>query len=275
MDPSETTAAFDRHERERWAGRADAYVRSFARLCAHPAARVLDAADVHDGTALVDVGTGPGTLAALAVARGARVTALDADPAMIASARRAVPAVDGYVGALPDLPLRTSTFGAAAANFVLNHVGDPSAATRELARVVAPGGRIAVTIWPYPQPPLQRLWGEAYAASGLAAPADLPRLDPARDFPRTADGLGALLTGAGLTRVEVQTVTWTHRVDPDEWWAGPAAGITTFGLLLERLRGDEVARVRAAYDRVAAPYLSGGMLALPTAALLGSGVRPG
>lgn len=265
--------AFDRHERDRWTGRAGAYKRSFARLCAYAGDLVLDAAGVRAGTAVLDVGTGPGTVAALAVVRGARVAAVDPEPSMVSAAGQLIP--DVRTGALPDLPFEAGVFDAVVANFVLNHVGEPAAAVRELARVAKPGGRIAVTVWPYPQPPLQRLWGDALAASGVTAPAALPAVDPANDFPRTRDGLAELLAAA-LEDVRVERVEWTHRADPEDWWSGPANGIGMLGLILEGLPAAEVARVRAAYDELTTAFLAeGGLLALPTAALLGSGVKPG
>ena len=55
---------FDEYERAMWAGRADTYANSFAKLCAYTVPRLLDAAGVGDGTELLDVGTGPGTVAA-------------------------------------------------------------------------------------------------------------------------------------------------------------------------------------------------------------------
>ncbi|MEK8105452.1 hypothetical protein NKG94_10460 [Micromonospora sp. M12] len=55
-----TTTAFDDHERSRWAGRAVAYDRSLAALCAHPAPSLLEAALVGAGTRVLDAGTGSG-----------------------------------------------------------------------------------------------------------------------------------------------------------------------------------------------------------------------
>ncbi len=49
---------FDDHERQRWAGRASAYERGFAPLCAFPAGALLDAAGVTDGHRVLDAGTG-------------------------------------------------------------------------------------------------------------------------------------------------------------------------------------------------------------------------
>ena len=59
---------FDTYERGLWAGRAAAYERGFARLTAHTAGALLDAAGVAAGTRVLDVGTGPGVVAVAAVA---------------------------------------------------------------------------------------------------------------------------------------------------------------------------------------------------------------
>lgn len=191
-----TGTSFDDHERARWAGRAAAYERTFARLCAYPAEALLDAAGAGAGMRVLDVGTGTGTVAALAAGRGATVVAVDAEPSMLARARRSVPDARLVRAALPHLPVTTGAVDAAVANFVLNHVGDPAAAVAGLRRAVRPGGRIAVTVWPSPQPPLQRLWGEVFAE---VDGGELPRVAAERDFPRTEEGLTGLLAGRGWT----------------------------------------------------------------------------
>ncbi|WP_433796122.1 class I SAM-dependent methyltransferase [Actinoplanes sp. CA-252034] len=261
--------AFDEYEREQWAGRAAAYQGSFASLCAHPAGALLDAARAGTGDRLLDVGTGIGTVAALACARGARVTAVDAEPSMVQAARHRVPAAEVHEAILPGLPFADGAFDAVVANFVINHVGDPVAAVRELRRVTRPGGRVAITIWPYPQPPAQQLWTTIFDAAGVQRLTDLPRVAPDKDFPRTADGLTGLLHRAGLLDAVCETVTWTHRVDPETWWSGPAAGIGSAGALLRRQAPATVDRIRTEYDRHTAAFRDAdGLLALPTAALL-------
>ncbi|TDO39227.1 class I SAM-dependent methyltransferase [Paractinoplanes brasiliensis] len=265
---------FDGHERARWSGRAVAYDRSFARLCAHPAEALLDAAGVDKGHRLLDVGTGTGTVAALAWARGVSVTAVDAEPSMLDLAATRLPHGATVLATLPVLPFPARSFDAAVGNFVINHVGNPAAGVSEMARVTRPGGRVAVTVWPSPAPTAQRLWGDVFDAAGAERPAALPRLEAANDFPRTGSGLSALLEGAGLTGVTCEVVSWTLRIDPDDWWAGPAAGLSTAGLILEHQPPSVVPEVRAAFDEVTAPYRTDdGRLALPASALLASGSR--
>ncbi|MGK5680330.1 class I SAM-dependent methyltransferase [Actinoplanes sp. URMC 104] len=265
---------FDGYERARWAGRAAAYERSFARLCAHPADALLDAAGVDKGRRVLDVGTGTGTVAALAAARGATVLAADAEPSMLDVAAPRLPTGATVLATLPVLPFPGEFFDVAVGNFVINHVGNPAAAVAEMARVTRRGGRIAVTVWPSPPPTAQRLWNDIFDAAGVERPAQLPRLDDANDFPRTEKGLSALLEGAGLAAVMCTTVSWTLRIDPDDWWAGPAAGLGMPGLILARQPQSVVAEVRAAFDELTGPYRTdGGLLALPTSALLARGTR--
>ena len=145
---------FDAYERRLWAGRATAYERGFARLTAHTAGLLLDAAGVETDTRLLDVGTGPGVVARAAVARGARVTAVDAEPSMAEAAARNVPGLDVRVAVLPDLPLPDGEFDAVTGNFVINAVGDPEATLAELGRVLHAGGRVALTCWDYPPSPV-------------------------------------------------------------------------------------------------------------------------
>jgi SAM-dependent methyltransferase len=267
--------SYDRYRRDLWRDKAEAYRRSFAGLCAHPVPLLLDAVGIAAGIRVLDVGCGTGSLTEAAVARGAEVTAVDAEPAMVRATADRLPAGRPVIGALPALPLRTAGFDAVAANFVVNHVGRPAAAVAELRRVTRAGGRVGVTVWPQPAPPLQRLWDEVIAAAGVTPPP-APGLAAADDFPRTCEGLGDLLRRAGLTDVDARTVTWQHRVDPELWWSGAAGGLAGIGYVVARQDAATVARMKAAYDRLAGAHLdSAGLLCLPTSALLAAGTVPG
>ncbi|WP_055586500.1 class I SAM-dependent methyltransferase [Streptacidiphilus griseoplanus] len=269
-------ARFDGFERAGWAGRADAYGAGFALLTAHTVEPLLDAAGVRAGLRVLDVGCGPGRVAAAALARGARVTAVDASPEMVRLAAAAHPALDAQKGVLPDLPFPDGSFDAVTGNFVVNHLGDPAAGIAELLRVLRPGGRLALSCWERERMRATAVFGEAVAASGVAVPPDLPGsgmfLRDAED--RTA-AFRELLAAAGAAGALVVEEAWRHRVDPDRWWRDVVAGTPLTGAVISRLEAEEAALVRKAYDRLVAGFaVPGGLVELPAVALIGSGTRP-
>ncbi|MFJ6995563.1 class I SAM-dependent methyltransferase [Streptomyces sp. NPDC003090] len=263
---------FDACERRAWDGRVSAYARGFARLCAHPAGRLLDAARVGPGCQVLDVGTGPGTVAAAAYARRADVTAVDAEPSMVELAAGSVPGADVRVAVLPRLPFGDGRFDAVVGNFVINHVGRPRAALAELRRVTRPGGRIALTTWGSPRGAGQELLGRAVAAAGVDLSAHLPRLAPEEEFPRTEEGFAGLLRGAGFTDVSCARLSWDHRTGLEEWWSGPAAGVAMIGQAIVAQPPATVAAIRRHLGVLAAEFTApDGSLVLPHTALLASG----
>ncbi|MGW4697592.1 class I SAM-dependent methyltransferase [Kitasatospora cineracea] len=271
------TTAFDANERTAWAGHGAVYAASFGRLCARPAGRLLDAAGVSAHHRVLDVGTGPGTVAAAAVARGALVTAVDAEPSMLELVRRNVPQARCGLATLPELPFPDGEFDAVVANFVLNHVGRPLLALAEMRRVLRPGGRLAVTIWSGSPAPGQTLLPRALQAAGAVRPPHLGPLDPADDFTRTPEGLAGLLTAAGLRDAHGRTLDFDHATTLDEWWSGPAAGVATVGLTLLAQPPAVRAEARRHYERLAEEYRTDparpDALLLPHRALLASATR--
>lgn len=108
---------------------------------------LLDAAAVGMQTRLLDAGCGAGGACVLAARRGARVNGLDAAEGLLAIARRRVPDGDFRLGDLEELPYADGTFDAVLAVDVLPYVALPLVLLRELRRICAPGGRLAIGMW--------------------------------------------------------------------------------------------------------------------------------
>ena len=98
------------------------------------------------GSATLEVGCGEGRVARDLVARGHRVTGLDASPTLLSAAAQADPASRYLVGRAEALPFEDGAFDLVVAYNSLMDVADMPAAVAEAARVLAPGGRLCACI---------------------------------------------------------------------------------------------------------------------------------
>lgn len=256
---------------EAWENSASAYERSFARLCAGTAAELVSRLDDNHQTVL-DIGTGPGTVAAAADRSGRAVIGMDKDQSMVDLAARRHPSIAFARAALPELPCADRVFDAVTANFVVNHTPDPGAAARELRRVLRPGGRLVATIWTSQVVPLNQMWNDVLRQASVSPPPGV-RLAPELDFDRTVEGFALLLTEAGFGQVECHEVRWIFQIEAGDLWVAVKAGIAVIGQTYQSQDASGRKRMRAAYEEIAASLSIDGALVLPSVALIAA-ARP-
>jgi SAM-dependent methyltransferase len=92
---------------------------------------------------VLDVACGTGLATEALAARGCVVTGIDISEAMLARARRRVPAAPFCLAKAEELPFADGTFDAATSAQAFHWV-DQCRALREMVRVVRPGGTIAI-----------------------------------------------------------------------------------------------------------------------------------
>ncbi len=116
---------------------------------------------------VLDVATGTGLVAERLLRNGHRVTGLDQSPEMLARAReRFGDAVELVEASAETLPFEDASFDHLTVTYLLRYVDDPGAVLRELARVVRPGGTIAMLEFGLPRGLWRPLW-ELYVRVGL------------------------------------------------------------------------------------------------------------
>jgi SAM-dependent methyltransferase len=210
------------------------------------------------GLALLDVGSGPGTITAdlAALVAPGRVTALESAPEPLALtraeiARRSLSTVDFAVGDAHALPFPEASFDVVHAHQVLQHLADPVGALREMRRVCRPDGYVAVRdsdyaafTW-YPEVPELTDWLALYQRLARANGGE----------PDAGRRLLSWARAAGFGSVTATSSTWCFATEADrEWWGG---------LWADRLRSSALAAQalaagvsRAELDRLAAGWLA-------------------
>ena len=105
-------------------------------------------AKVQAGKLAADIGAGTGFITEGFVRKGLRVIAVDQSEAMVEAMKRKLKecnGVDYRVGESERLPIEDETVDYVFANMYLHHVETPSAAIREMARVLRAGGKAVIT----------------------------------------------------------------------------------------------------------------------------------
>lgn len=192
-------------EHEGWNERAASYDQFTAQFTSYGIAPLISATCVGAGLSVLDVCTGTGLAAQMAVAKGARVTGIDISEAMIAIAKARGLDCAFQVGDAEHLPFGAATFDCVICNFGLYHLPEPDRAINEAARVLRANGRYAFTTWCGPeQSPLFRILPETIKSHG--------RLDvglpPAPPPFRLASPMEARrsMTAAGFHSIAIQDV---------------------------------------------------------------------
>jgi SAM-dependent methyltransferase len=134
-----------------------------------PAARLVVFAHIKAGQRVLDVGCGTGVVALAAARTGAHVSGLDLTPELLVRAREnaaiAGAEIDWHEGDAEALPFADGEFDVVVSQFGHMFAPRPDVATREMLRVLKPGGTIAFATWP------PEVWtGRMFALTGRHLP---------------------------------------------------------------------------------------------------------
>jgi SAM-dependent methyltransferase len=244
--------------------------------------RLVDLAPPQPGDRVLDVACGTGVVARIAAERTdlARLAGCDVNGAMLGVAR----SVGGDLGAewygadAAALPFADACFDLVYCQQGLQYLRDPSAGLREMVRVLAPRGRLAVAVWL----DLECNSGFAVLVRALQRHVGSEAADVMRS-PFTGPGgeeLRRLSVQAGSDGVDSLVATFTARFPTPSAFlhrqllASPGDGLAR---LTERAPPGAAPRwdlVAAELERTLAPYADDEGLALPMQTWLATATRP-
>jgi SAM-dependent methyltransferase len=237
---------------------------------------LLAQAGIAVGHRVLDVATGTGEAAILAVSRvgaGGKVVGIDVSRPMlgVAAAKMAQAPIALLQMDAQALAFKDESFDAVVCQLGLMFLPDAVRALREWTRVLRSRGRLAVCVWATPDRvplfgilmdelschlPDQR--DELYQPSALADP----------------DILGGLLAGAGLKAVRVTRETRVHRFTSfEEYWQPFEAGAGRHGQLYMRLPVPVRQTVRDTVRERMEPFFVDGCLRIEADVFLAAGER--
>lgn len=142
-----TYEAFKAAEKQGWDARAAEYDDFTGRVTTRAISTLLAMAETAPGKHVLDLCCGTGRAAGAASALGAHAHGLDVSAAMVDAARAAFPAATFEVGDAEAIPSESGTYDTVICSFGIMHVGSPEAMFGEIARVLKPGGRVALSHW--------------------------------------------------------------------------------------------------------------------------------
>lgn len=166
-------ATFKDRQREAWASFAPT-----AMFTTPSAAHLVEFAGISAGEAVLDVACGTGVVAITAAGRGAKVSALDLTPDLLAHAREneriaGYGAIEWTEGDAEQLPYDDASFDVVLSQFGHMFAPRPDVAISEMRRVLKPGGRVAFTTWPP-----EHYIGRFFALVGRYSPPPPPGTAP-------------------------------------------------------------------------------------------------
>jgi SAM-dependent methyltransferase len=242
---------------------------------------LLELSNPQPGERVLELACGPGGVglaAAERVAPGGEVVLSDvaAEMTSIASARAAALGLSNVSTCELDLERIAQPGGSY--DVVLCREGlmfapDPALATREIRRVLRPGGRVAVAVWgPRKRNPWLSVVFDAISAQ-IGRPVPPPGI-PGPFSIEDSDRLARLLSDAELADVAVSEISVPlHAGSFEEWWARTSALAGPLARVLESLPEEATQAIRAHLREATRPYETATGIEFPGVTLLATGRR--
>jgi len=254
---------------------ADAYDLSANSFWDRFGRRTIDRLNPSSGARCLDVCCGSGASAiptAKKVAPHGSVLGVDLaerllELARAKAARQGIENIEFRAGDMLDLGLPGGHFDAVVCVFGIFFIPDMPGAVRELWRMVAPGGMLAITTWGprFFEPANTAFWN----AVATVRPELYKGFNP-WDRISDPDTLRAMLEEGGVRNVQVASETSTHSLrSPEDWWAAVLG--SGYRGTIEQLEPAEREQVRTANLTA---IRAGGVAAVEANVLYATAIKP-
>ena len=227
---------------------ADAYEKYFVPTIGRPVAEdLVEVATLHPGERVLDVACGTGVVSRLAAKRigdAGSVTGVDVDTQMLDVARAAAPAdapIEWHEASAEAMPYEDGRFDVVLCQMGLQFMTNKSGALREMQRVLATDGRVALNV-PGPTPAMFCIVADALARH--IHPDVGSKMHLVFSLHDSSE-LDDLMKEAGFTQVQLHRAIKTLRLPPSEEFLWQYIGATPLSMAFAGLTEE----ARVAFER--------------------------
>ncbi len=235
------------------------------------ARRLIDAADLKPGEAVLDLACATGTVARIIGAGGQnRVVGLDFSPKMLEVARSTGQSqgleIEWLEGSADSMPFDDASFDLVICQHGLQFFPDRVGAAREVYRVLKPGGRLVANVWQGVE--RQSLWGVIFET--VSNRLNVPMSEAALPFMMgDEDELRKYVLSGGFSAVEITEQTMETRFSQPEKFVqlsvtAAGASIPTFAAMEQETRETVIAEIVDALASQVDDYIEDGHVVTPT-----------
>ena len=266
-----TYEAFKFAEKEGWDARAAAYDTFTGQVTTQAIPTLLAMAETAPGKRILDLCCGTGRAAGAASALGAQAEGLDVSPEMVDTARAAFPAVSFGVGDAEKIPGDSGYYDAVICSFGVMHVGSPEVMFKEIARVLKPGGRVALSHWI--GPPDSPLFRIVFGPMQRLADMTVVPPSPPPFALSSEDAMRAALESAGFDAFSSVRLPLVFKAPVGKFAEHFRAFAARAAVILDKQADDVLTEIYAAWDAQLAEFRVEDAYHVPMPVLAVSAVR--
>jgi SAM-dependent methyltransferase len=264
--------AFKSAEKEGWDTRAPSYDTYTGKVTTGAIPTLLAMAETAPGMRILDLCCGTGRAAGAASALGAQAEGIDVSEAMVDAARAAFPMATFDVGDAEAIPRKDRTYDSVICSFGVMHVGKPEAMLTEIARILKPGGRVAVSHWV--GPPESPLFKIVFGTMQRLADMNVVPPSPPPFALSKVEAMQEALEKAGFTEVSAVPLDLVFKAPVGEFAGHFRAFAARAAVILDKQADDVLKAIYESWDEQLDELVVGEEYVVPMPALAVSAVCP-